>query len=154
MSTNVSQMRGCPFCGSHNTLDRFTRGKRYVSAGCKNCGATGPEADDAQTESAVKLWNHLACLNPVTITSKDDVKWISILEDARTFGERLACVRKARGWTQLVLAKKCSLPPASINTFENNKRRPSFNSLRALSEVLGVSIDYLIGAKDLASYKE
>ena len=45
------------------------------------------------------------------------------------------------------LASKAGLTRPSITYYENHNTKPTLQSLRKLADVLGVSVDYLIGLK-------
>jgi len=64
------------------------------------------------------------------------------------FPSRLKEVRDRRGLTQAELGKEASLPATTISHFESGSRKPSFDNLRRLTKVLGVSTDYLMGLVD------
>lgn len=61
-------------------------------------------------------------------------------------GTELKQLRKKSGFTQLELAKKCSLSKNAIWNYENNKRNPTVNTLNKIGEVLGVDLGYLISS--------
>ncbi|WP_234911583.1 helix-turn-helix domain-containing protein [Xanthomonas citri] len=64
------------------------------------------------------------------------------------FPARLREARDRRGLTQAELGKEASLPSTTISHFESGSRKPSFDNLRRLTKVLGVSTDYLMGLVD------
>lgn len=59
-------------------------------------------------------------------------------------GERIRKSRKAKRMTQEQLAEACDLSTAHIGHIERGTRALSIESLIVISEVLGVSIDYLL----------
>ena len=59
-------------------------------------------------------------------------------------GNELKTLRKRSGLTQSELASKCKLSKNSIWNYENNKRTPPITALRAIGEVLGIDLGYLI----------
>ena len=61
------------------------------------------------------------------------------------FSERLKELRKSNGYTQEHLAKKIGITPGAIGLYEQDRREPDNDTLIALSEVFGVSVDYLLG---------
>lgn len=61
------------------------------------------------------------------------------------FPARLKEARDRRGFTQLELGREAGLPSTTISHFESGSRKPSFDNLRRLTKVLGVSTDYLMG---------
>jgi len=64
---------------------------------------------------------------------------------AASFPVRLRAARETRGLNQSDLAEKCGFQTSAISHFETGSRKPSFDSLRRLSEALDVSTDYLLG---------
>lgn len=61
------------------------------------------------------------------------------------FHRRLRETRLEKGLNQAELAQKTGLQPSAISHFESGRRAPSFDNLRVLADVLGVSTDYLLG---------
>lgn len=61
-----------------------------------------------------------------------------------TFGQRLATLRKRRGWLQRELADRTGLHPAAISHFETGHRLPSLENLLVLIDALGCSADALL----------
>ena len=65
---------------------------------------------------------------------------------AETFSERLTQIRKSKKLSQSDLADKLGIKTAAICHFEKGHRKPTFDHLLKLADVLGISsIDYLIG---------
>jgi transcriptional regulator with XRE-family HTH domain len=64
-----------------------------------------------------------------------------------TFGERLARIRKERGYTQVELAEKVGLIQALISDYEHDKLRLHAEMVVRLAQGLGVSADELLGLK-------
>ena len=64
------------------------------------------------------------------------------------FQERLKAARDLRGWSQTDLADRAGMPPSSIAHFETGSRKPSFDTLRRLTNALEVTTDYLLGRTD------
>src|SRR5215471_16275277 len=64
------------------------------------------------------------------------------------FPDRLREARDQRKLSQSELAEKAGLQPSAISHFETGRRSPSFDNLKALSEALQVSTDYLLGRVD------
>lgn len=62
-----------------------------------------------------------------------------------TFGNRLMRLLESKNMTQMDLAKGTGLTTATISRYVNNKRDPHGDSLKRISEFLGVSSDYLLG---------
>jgi len=64
------------------------------------------------------------------------------------FGDRLRTARELRKLSQSELAEKAKLQPSAVSHFETGRRAPSFQNLKALSDALKVTTDYLIGRSD------
>jgi transcriptional regulator with XRE-family HTH domain len=64
------------------------------------------------------------------------------------FPDRLRSARDLRQMSQSDLAEKANLQPTAVSHFETGRRAPSFDNLKALSEALQVTTDYLLGRVD------
>lgn len=62
-----------------------------------------------------------------------------------SFPERLKETRQAHGLTQELLAEKVGIAKNQIWLYETGKVEPRMSTLIGLAEVLGVSIDWLVG---------
>lgn len=60
-------------------------------------------------------------------------------------GLRINELRKARGWSQVDLAKKLNITKQTVSNWENDNILPSIEMLVKLSNVFNVSTDYLLG---------
>jgi transcriptional regulator with XRE-family HTH domain len=67
---------------------------------------------------------------------------------ADIFAKRLRAARELRKMSQSDLADESGLLPSAISHFETGRRSPSFANLKALSDALKVTTDYLIGRSD------
>lgn len=65
------------------------------------------------------------------------------------FHERLKMLRDDKGFTQKHLAEVLTITISTISHYENGTREPSIEILIQMAEVLGVSVDYLIGSTDV-----
>ncbi|MBC8164788.1 MAG: helix-turn-helix transcriptional regulator [Bryobacteraceae bacterium] len=63
------------------------------------------------------------------------------------FGPRLAALRKARGLTQVQLAKQAGTTQRAISYYENDDGIPPASALIALAKALQVTTDELLGIK-------
>lgn len=54
-------------------------------------------------------------------------------------------MRKQKKLTQKQLAEKLGLDHTTISKWESNTYEPDANNLNKLAEILGVSVDYLLG---------
>ena len=59
-------------------------------------------------------------------------------------GHRIRKQRTARGWTQEQLAEKINVSTSFIGHVERGSRRASLETLVALANTLGTSVDYLL----------
>ena len=63
--------------------------------------------------------------------------------------ERLAKLRIEKGLTQTALGIKLNVTPNMVSFYESGKSQPGIDTLIDLSEIFGVSIDYLVGNSDI-----
>ena len=64
-----------------------------------------------------------------------------------SFGKRFAELRKARGLTQEAVAEKVSVSGQAVSKWENDISYPDITLLPDLADLLGVSLDELMGRK-------
>ena len=64
-------------------------------------------------------------------------------------GPRIAALRRDAGWSQAELAHRLQVSPSAIGMYEQGRREPSAATLVAMSQVFGVSTDYLLTGKPL-----
>jgi transcriptional regulator with XRE-family HTH domain len=62
-----------------------------------------------------------------------------------TFGQRLARLRKSKGYTQVELAKKMDIVQVLISDYERDKLRPYHEMIARFAKALEVSADELLG---------
>src|SRR5579864_9423442 len=62
--------------------------------------------------------------------------------------ERLRLIRKQQNLTQHKLSQLCGFGINEINRIETGAREPLVSGLVKIADVLGVSIDYLVGFTD------
>lgn len=60
-------------------------------------------------------------------------------------GSRIKKTRIEKGFTQREMAAKLGLSNSTYSNYENNYREPKYEILEKVSEILGVTLDYLIG---------
>ena len=65
-------------------------------------------------------------------------------------GDRIKEVRKYRGLTQQELAEKAGVKKAIVSLYESNQRKPSFEVLEAIADILNIDIGYLFGETGLS----
>lgn len=66
-----------------------------------------------------------------------------------TFGKRLREVRKDKEMSQDEVGKLAGVHGAVIGRYEREEVKPSIEMATQLAEVLGVSLDYLVGSTDV-----
>jgi len=64
------------------------------------------------------------------------------------FDKRLKEIRKKKGYTQVTLAEELEVSKGTVAMWETGKRKPDFEMLCTLSELLDVKTDYLLGQSD------
>ena len=64
-----------------------------------------------------------------------------------SMGAVIASLRKQHGMTQLELAEKMGVTDKAVSKWERNLSCPDIALLPALAEVLGISVDDLVGAR-------
>lgn len=67
--------------------------------------------------------------------------------DKLSIGKNIACLRKAKGWTQVELAEKLNVSDKTVSKWESEAGLPEISQLPALAELFDVSIDYLMTGK-------
>lgn len=65
-----------------------------------------------------------------------------------SFAERLTEVRKKRGISQEVLASQLGTKGPAIGRYERGTAKPTIEVAAKIANVLGVSLDYLVGNSD------
>lgn len=70
-----------------------------------------------------------------------------------SFGQRLAKIRKNKGYTQAELSKKIGLTQGLISDYELDKLRPHHEIIIRFAIALDVSSDELLGLKEYKSTK-
>lgn len=63
-------------------------------------------------------------------------------------GERITVLRKRAKLSQEQLAKQLNVSASAIGMYEQGRREPSIGTLVELSQIFGVSLDYLITGSD------
>ena len=67
------------------------------------------------------------------------------IKDAPIFGQRLAAMRKSRGWSQTKLAEKLGTNQKVIDYYERRAENPSLAFIQKAAKVLEVSTVDLVG---------
>ena len=63
---------------------------------------------------------------------------------------RIVFLRKSRGMSQLQLAQALHISASAEGMYEQGRRTPSLESLVAMSQLFGVSLDYLITGSEFS----
>ena len=63
----------------------------------------------------------------------------------KTFGQRLSRLRKEKGLTQEDVANQITISPQAVSKWENDISSPDILVLGNLADILGVSVDELLG---------
>jgi transcriptional regulator with XRE-family HTH domain len=71
-------------------------------------------------------------------------------DGSETFGERLARLRKERGFTQAELAERTELIQALVSDYERDKLRPYADVVAKIAQALAVTTDELLGLAPIA----
>ena len=67
---------------------------------------------------------------------------------SETFGQRLSRLRKEKGLTQEDIAKRIIISPQAVSKWENDLSSPDILVLSSLADILGVSVDTLLGREE------
>ncbi|NJO03051.1 MAG: helix-turn-helix transcriptional regulator [Bacteroidia bacterium] len=67
-------------------------------------------------------------------------------------GERIAQLRKQKGWSQSELADKIGASREAIGKYERNEALPSVETAKKIAQVFEVTIDYLVEENALPTF--
>ena len=67
-------------------------------------------------------------------------------------GSRITLLRKDKGWSQGDLAKELGASREIIGKYERNENLPSIEMALKMSNAFGVTVDYLLGEGEFASF--
>lgn len=70
-----------------------------------------------------------------------------------SFGSRLSRIRREKNFTQDDIAKKLNISYQAVSKWENDITNPDISILLELSEMLGVSLNTLLGKKEEVLYE-
>ncbi len=59
-------------------------------------------------------------------------------------GARIAALRRKAGWSQAELARRLRVSASAVGMYEQGRREPGVDTLVALAQEFGVSVDYLL----------
>ncbi|MGC9098918.1 MULTISPECIES: helix-turn-helix domain-containing protein [Dictyoglomus] len=85
----------------------------------------------------------------IYLSGKSKVREMDEDKEIKIISERLKEVREKRGLTKKELALKIGVSPSTITRYEEEGRVPKLTILKRISEVLDVSIDYLLGKEEV-----
>ena len=71
------------------------------------------------------------------------------MENKETLGKRIAMLRKEKGLTQEQLAEKVGVSAQAVSKWENDVSCPDITLLPLLADILGVTVDELLGIKPI-----
>ena len=71
------------------------------------------------------------------------------MENKETLGKRIAMLRKEKGLTQEQLAEKVGVSAQAVSKWENDISCPDITILPLLGDILGVTVDELLGVKPI-----
>lgn len=74
-------------------------------------------------------------------------------ERRKLFGERVKMMRTLRGLTRSEFAKQLGVSTALVSAYEVGKREPSMKNLIALTQILNIEADWLLGISPQTSEK-
>lgn len=61
-----------------------------------------------------------------------------------SLGSKIRSLRQSKNWSQAQLAGKLGVHPKHVSRYENSVSKPSFDVLRKIGEIFGVTTDYLL----------
>ena len=67
-------------------------------------------------------------------------------------GDRIAFLRKQKGWSQSELAKKINASREAIGKQERNEASPSVETAKKIADVFNVTLDFLVDDKATPAY--
>lgn len=85
------------------------------------------------------------------MASKNKTTKPPLMIGSETFGQRLAKIRKAKGYTQVELADKLGIIQVMVSDYERDKLRPYHEMIVRLANALDMSTDELLGVKPVKS---
>ena len=82
-------------------------------------------------------------------THLNDILVTVMAAEDKAFGNRLLNLRKERGWSQPELGKQIGTSGAIIGRYERGEITPSIEVAKKLADAFGVTLDFLVGDKDV-----
>ena len=74
------------------------------------------------------------------------------MSNSLNIGAKISTLRKEKGWSQGKLAERISASREIIGKYERNENLPSIEMTAKIAKVFGVTVDFLIGEGENASY--
>jgi transcriptional regulator with XRE-family HTH domain len=74
------------------------------------------------------------------------------MSNTLNIGTKISNLRKDKNWSQADLAEKIEASREIIGKYERNENLPSIEMVAKLAKVFGVTVDFLIGESENASY--
>ena len=74
-------------------------------------------------------------------------------DKSATLGSRIRVARHAKDWTSQQLADAARLSKGFLSDLENDKTGPSVSTVTQLSDVLGVSVEWLVRGREVKPMK-
>ena len=71
-----------------------------------------------------------------------------MIQGMENLGERISRLRKEKGLTQVELAKRLHISPATMCRWEKNERKPSKEDVAAIADIFGVAETELTGEEE------
>lgn len=82
--------------------------------------------------------------NGILIGEKDIPKMLEKKEVFRMIADKIISLRKKEGWTQEEFANQLKVSRQSVSKWEGNQSIPDVDKIVQMSQIFGVSIDYLL----------
>lgn len=79
---------------------------------------------------------------------------MEIASDKVVFGEKIRSLRKIKKISIAEMAKSIGCTPAAFGNYERGERTPSLKQIKAIAQVLNVSIDELFGCSQQVATDE
>jgi transcriptional regulator with XRE-family HTH domain len=76
------------------------------------------------------------------------------MSNTLNIGSKIVTLRKARSWSQGDLAQQIEASREIIGKYERNENLPSIEMVAKMARAFGVTVDFLIGEGENASYEK
>ena len=76
----------------------------------------------------------------------------AFMSNELSIGSKIVILRKDKNWSQVELAKEISASREIISRYERNESQPSIEMIIKMANAFGVTIDYLAGQSENASF--